>query len=639
MMKMVKSKRQAAQNSISSRTGLMLMTLVLLLAFALGANGLNADVIWIDELYSVSNMGVFNPPYSPAQIIDSLMTHSPDHVPLFYLLGAGWAQLAGWSQFSMRLISLFSGVLMIAWLYRFATDAVNRRTGMAAAFLIGTTAFVVFHFHEIRMYTLFMQLGIMHSWLYWRLAHGYQITRLTWLLFILTAAMLLYTHNFAMVLFAGLGIYHLIFLARSKCWLNIMLGWGFGALLFLPYLLNIVSGLSFTSNNPTSTLSIELIEALAQLLVNGLEILWLPLMLVLGYALWRNQNRAILGLLAIALTMIAVLLLANWQSQLISLDRMRYFLVAWPPVVILLGWGLTSLPGWFVITILIGLPWCIAGYQYGQSTEILQYTGWIDRSRRFSPLHEYVYHLKNKPGSGDYLVGFSVSSEQVNKVNHQGGSTSDYYLGVQLGIDGVFLESHLMRYRLERDVRRALNDYAYILFAYNPEDTPRNALTALDIIREEFVACAVLVNQPDLLVRRYVHPILDCERDDYAPIHYDNGIRVVDRFARYVPESEALQILTGWEVADEDLLDEYNVSLQIITSDWQNVRQEDRHLYELPPWDVIELSTEGLPPGDYRLMMILYHRDTGEKVSGLDLTSGEAENILPLLAFTIEPLG
>ena len=582
-MKMVKSKRQAAQNSISSRTGLMLMTLVLLLAFALGANGLNADVIWIDELYSVSNMGVFNPPYSPAQIIDSLMTHSPDHVPLFYLLGAGWAQLAGWSQFSMRLISLFSGVLMIAWLYRFATDAVNRRTGMAAAFLIGTTAFVVFHFHEIRMYTLFMQLGIMHSWLYWRLAHGYQITRLTWLLFILTAAMLLYTHNFAMVLFAGLGIYHLIFLARSKCWLNIMLGWGFGALLFLPYLLNIVSGLSFTSNNPTSTLSIELIEALAQLLVNGLEILWLPLMLVLGYALWRNQNRAILGLLAIALTMIVVLLLANWQSQLISLDRMRYFLVAWPPVVILLGWGLTSLPGWFVITILIGLPWCIAGYQYGQSTEILQYTGWIDRSRRFSPLHEYVYHLKNKPGSGDYLVGFSVSSEQVNKVNHQGGSTSDYYLGVQLGIDGVFLESHLMRYRLERDVRRALNDYAYILFAYNPEDTPRNALTALDIIREEFVACAVLVNQPDLLVRRYVHPILDCERDDYAPIHYDNGIRVVDRFARYVPESEALQILTGWEVADEDLLDEYNVSLQIITSDWQNVRQEDRHLYELPP--------------------------------------------------------
>ena len=617
----------------------MLMVLVLLLAFALGADGLNADVIWIDELYSVSNMGAFNPPYSPAQIIDSLMAHSPDHVPLFYLLGAGWAQLAGWSQFSMRLVSLFLGVLMIAWLYRLATDAVNRRTAMTAAFLMSTTAFVIFQFHEIRMYTLLMQLGIMHSWLYWRLAHGYQITRLTWLLFILTTALSLYTHNFAMVLFVGLGIYHLIFLARSKRWLNIMLGWSAGALLFLPYMPNVVSGLSFSGNNPPSVLSIELIEALAQLLVNGLEILWLPLMLALGHALWRKRSRVILWLLAIALTRIVILLLANHQSQLISLDRMRYFLVVWPPVVILFGWGLTSFPGWFTITILFSLSWGIAGYQYGQSAEILQYTGWIDRARRFSPLHEYAYYLKDKLRSGDYLVGFSVSSEQVNKVNHQGGSTSDYYLGVQLGIDGVFLESHLMRYRLERDMKRALNDYAYILFAYDPENTPRNALTALDIIREEFVPCAMLVDQPVLLVRRYVNPVLDCEREEYAPIAYDNGIKVIDRFARYVSEAEAVQILTGWEVADEGLLDEYNVSLQIITADWQNVRQEDRHLYELPPWKVIELSTKGLSPGDYRLMLILYNRDSGEKVNGLDLTSGETANMLPLLALTIKPPG
>ena len=43
---MAKSKWQSSQNNtISNRAGLMLMTLVLLLAFALGANGLNMDVI------------------------------------------------------------------------------------------------------------------------------------------------------------------------------------------------------------------------------------------------------------------------------------------------------------------------------------------------------------------------------------------------------------------------------------------------------------------------------------------------------------------------------------------------------------------------------------------------------------------
>ena len=122
-----------------------------------------------------------------------------------------------------------------------------------------------------------------------------------------------------------------------------------------------------------------------------------------------------------------------------------------------------------------------------------------------------------------------------------------------------------------------------------------------------------------------------------APIAYENGIKVIDRAARYVPESNLVQVLTWWEVEDEQLLYEYNVSMQIITPDWQNARQEDRHLYELPPWDVIELSTEGLPPGDYRLMMILYHRDTGEKASGTDLTTGEKAKIWPVLSFTIGP--
>ena len=628
----------AKKGGISNRAGLAMMTVILLLAFALGANGLNADVIWLDELYSISNMGGFDPPYSPAQIIDSLVTYSPDQVPLYYLLGAGWASVTGWSQVSLRYFALLTGVLMIAWLYRFAADAVNRRTAIVAALLMSTTAFVILYFHEIRMYTLWMCLGIAHSWLYWRLAHGFRATRLRWLLFTLTAVALLYTHNFSIILFVGLGVYHLLFVSKSRRWLNIIFAWGLGAALFLPYVPSVVGGLSYAGSiSARSAPRIGLVEDFAQLLVNGLEILWLPLILLFGYALLCRRPRAILGLLVITLAIIGMLLLVSWRFNWFSLNRMRYFLIVWAPVVILLAWGLTSMPRWFAITILFILPWCIAGYQYGQSTEILKYTGWINRARKFSPLHEYVYHLKDKPRSGDYLVGFSDSSEQVNKVRNQSGSTADYYLKLQLGIDGVFLESHLMRYRLEHDMRKALNDYAYILFAYNPADTPRNAVTALDIIREEFIPCSALVNEPDLLVQRYVHPILDCGREEYRSIHYDNGVRVVDRFARYVPGAKVLQILTGWEVADESLLDKYNVSMQIIASAWRNVRQEDRHLYEMPPWDVIELSTAGLPPGDYRLVMILYHRDGGEKVSAADPTTGETAKILPLLSFTIEP--
>ena len=90
--------------------------------------------------------------------------------------------------------------------------------------------------------------------------------------------------------------------------------------------------------------------------------------------------------------------------------------------------------------------------------------------------------------------------------------------------------------------------------------------------------------------------------------------------------------VTGWEAVDEQLLYEYNVSIQIHTAEGQNTgRQIDRHLYDdILKWYVAELPTTGLPPGDYRVMVIVYDRETGEKVSGTDLATGESGTILPI---------
>ena len=79
--------------------------------------------------------------------------------------------------------------------------------------------------------------------------------------------------------------------------------------------------------------------------------------------------------------------------------------------------------------------------------------------------------------------------------------------------------------------------------------------------------------------------------------------------------------------------------MQIITLDWQNTgRQTDRHLYEedILKWYEAELSTEGLPPGDYRVMVIVYDRATNKKVHGIDLNSGASTDIFPILTFIIE---
>ena len=166
---------------------LLLVSLVLLMIFSFGANGLNTDSIWTDELYSINNIGGFDPPYGPRDIIDSLRENSPDHVPLFYLLLAAWAQLAGWWQLSLRLFSVLAGMLMIAWLYRLLrfVQPCNSAGCRGADGYIGVH--VILYFHDIRMYTLLLLFGLIHCWLYWRIVHGSNVNRRSWLWFVLSA--------------------------------------------------------------------------------------------------------------------------------------------------------------------------------------------------------------------------------------------------------------------------------------------------------------------------------------------------------------------------------------------------------------------------------------------------------------------
>ena len=87
------------------------------------------------------------------------------------------------------------------------------------------------------------------------------------------------------------------------------------------------------------------------------------------------------------------------------------------------------------------------------------------------------------------------------------------------------------------------------------------------------MSCDVLVDEPALLIRRYAHPVMGCNHEA-APIEYENGIKVVDRAVQFDEDTERINVLTWWDVPDEAMLEEYNISLQIISSEGQNVRQD-----------------------------------------------------------------
>jgi len=615
------------------------MTLVMLFAFALGAKGLNADIVWLDEMFSLGNMGAFDPPYSPQDVVNSLRTYSPDHVPLYFVLGSQWAQLVGWTQLPVRYLSLLFGALLIAAVFRFTVEVLGKRAAVLAAILLSTNGFVILYFHEVRMYTLLLLLAVLHCWVYWRLSSGRRVSWQSWLLFVATGIAVIYTHIFSLYFLAGLIMQHFVFSPKSRRWLAIAAGWLLALLTFLPYVtvfsrgfFGVTTSVNTLSNALTTP---ELALSVAHVLVNDVILLWLPFALLLGHALKSRRQREFIRLLSIFLGMLLTLFLLNGVFRVIGINRMRYFLLAMPFFVIVLAHLLLSLRRWRVVAAMFLLVWAIGGYRIYQLAERWTYGGHHTLLMEHPPLQQFSDALRGAARAQDYVFGFAPSP-MINWGLKHGWTTADYYTQVGLGIDGGFVNARLRGEELRQDIADRLDNNPFLLFVYDPRNKPIVFDDVLAAVQADYANCEVLVNRDTVFVQRYVYHSLSCERV-HQPIVYDNGIRIVDRFGDYRADKESIRVVTGWEVADEAQLDQYNVSIQLLTSDGANVRQTDRHLYdEILKWYVAEMSTEGLHPGEYRVVVILYDRYSKAKVDGADLTSGLGAKIHTVMQFEIE---
>ena len=623
------------------RTYLAAMLPVLLLGFALGSAQLNVDILWVDEIASVSAMGAENPPYSVEKIVTEIAQHIPDHVPLYYIVGAGWAHLVGWSQVALRYLSLLFGVLTIACLYRFGADVFDRRRAWLAALLFASNAIIISYFHELRNYSLWLLLSVFHLWQYWRLASGAKASPLAWVSFSATTGALLYTHPFSPFVLLGIGLHHLLLMAKDRRWWKVVIAWGAGLAAFLPYLPLVFAGVSEATDSRSvqaeALTSLELLPLLAHVFANGVDLLWLAVLVAAGWTLWRKRSRAALRLLLIFAALTLSLLIFHAADPFVSSRRLRYFLVAVTFAIVLSAHFLSSAPGWRIATPLFAVVWMVGGYGIYQQAEHWKYAGRHSLLPAHPPLHRFADALHPHVRPHEALLGFTQASF-LNAGMRFGYSTIEYYSGTVLGVHGAFIWTGLQGSELRAEFERRVGDYPYLTFVYEPHNLPANFKEVRALLEEAFSACEIVVDSDAVFARRYVHNTLDCDRQ-YRPIAYDNGIRVVDRFADFDREKQSIRVVTGWEVADERQLDEYNVSIQLISSDWQSVGQApDRHLYDdILTWYAVELSTADLPAGDYSVMVILYDRETVKKASGVDLATNKSSDIFSLFSFTLEP--
>jgi hypothetical protein len=140
------------------------LVVILLAAFALRLHHLGAQSLWYDETVSV---------YLAGEPLADLVEHTAGdiHPPGYYLLLKGWLVVAGYPsghadavghglEFMAALLSLCSGMLLVALIFLLGRQLYDRPVALLAAALTAISPFSVWYSQEVRMYTVAAAAGL-----------------------------------------------------------------------------------------------------------------------------------------------------------------------------------------------------------------------------------------------------------------------------------------------------------------------------------------------------------------------------------------------------------------------------------------------------------------------------------------------
>jgi len=186
---------------------------IIILAFALRIYRLDHQSIWYDE-----GVNVYFANQSLKDLIAGVSTDN--HPPLHFFVLHFWLKLAGQSEFSVRFLSLISGVLSVPLLFKLGRELFGQREGSLAAFLLSISPFHVWFSQEARMYTLAALLGLSSVYIFVLLLRkgASSARRHVWFSYVVTSALGLYTHFYVafIILFENIAFLAQWILRRTR---------------------------------------------------------------------------------------------------------------------------------------------------------------------------------------------------------------------------------------------------------------------------------------------------------------------------------------------------------------------------------------------------------------------------------------
>ncbi len=219
------------------------------LAFWVGLYHIDQQSLWFDEAWSwwavdAPPAETVEPPRGARAVARTFIRNAQAdafttlarvrddvHPPLYFFLLDAFAWAAGESPTSLRYPSLLAGVLGVALTFTLGRTLYDPRTGVYAAFLLGTATFFVYYAREARMYALLMTLSAAMTLAHVRLIRKPTLARGA--LYTLLMTLTLYTQYVGALVPLAHGL-HLLLAARGR-WKPWLASSVTGALLFAPW--------------------------------------------------------------------------------------------------------------------------------------------------------------------------------------------------------------------------------------------------------------------------------------------------------------------------------------------------------------------------------------------------------------------
>ena len=589
----------------------VILALCFAFVFATGMRTAISQPMSLDDAYSVKRLFYSrdHPLMSVNETIHTIVSlPAKNHTPLYVILLNLWTRYTGRDLFTLRLLSIYFGLLAIAFTYRLAYSTGGKAAALDAALITSFLAFFLFYTQIARLYSLLL---LLPPWLMWSyrkvLSTTGSQTFLAWLSLVISAAAIIYTHLTGFLVLAAIGVYHLVFTPKDRRWLTVCLGMIVAGLLFLPWLPFALEGL-MTRSSGQDIHGLPLVHALLAIMSvysNGLLPLipCVGLLMAIRYKRLRESQRFIIVL---ACLLVAMFLAANEISPLVVARQMRYTLTLAAVLSCALAIGLGLLPYWPVLRLPALIFWIAAFIIYWDSSNSHLHINWSTLGQEALPHYQHLlYEPDIEPRNSDFVLSFHEDTRIGAKALEYYGKKSGSWRGLMHiyndDVNNPVVQSSDTRYM---DLESMAIWHFPIWLIHDPQQTDLQAMQAYTLsLTARFHSCGRYLETDNAIIDLYVENAIPCElllAERPLSIRYDNGSELANILLQ--PTADELSVYTWWT---RTLANQYAFSLQLFDSSGEKVAQLD----EVVGGDALyshSLNIADLPPDDYRAKLILY---------------------------------